>query len=428
MFNHHSPLRGISRTLLFLVVAIALVGAQPARGDDRPLPLQLSFISSVVQLYDEAYLYPGYDHYSWNQYEFGAGNKQRGQEWLLRGTIPGSAAAPQQWAQLKAAFIQAGWSVVNEASAGGILEHKRGSIVSWAQVAINDGVRVTSIEVGPNPSKLTLKPPNGQAETFDIATQEFPYLSPLPDMKPRAGREAVQPFWVQIKDAPKPEMIAEKALVREYQRPAGLSNLQFLETYRDALARAGWAIVSESNGADASLTGHYSKSPRDLWASLHLNRESIQFAVADGGVDLQSTLGKECHVALYGVLFDFNQSTLKPESDSVLRSLLGLLEKRPALHLEIQGHTDIVGDAAYNQTLSEARAAAVVKWLNAHHIAAARLTSHGYGKSQPIADNGSDEGRAKNRRVEVVDPNCKPAHAAHERPGLSPVHGVSISQ
>ena len=109
---------------------------------------------------------------------------------------------------------------------------------------------------------------------------------------------------------------------------------------------------------------------------------------------------------MYGVLFDFNKSTLQPASDPVLQQINSLLTKDATLKLEIQGHTDNVGGDAYNQTLSEARGRAVVAWLTQHGVAAGRLTAKGYGKTEPIADNSTDEGRAKNRRVEIADPRC----------------------
>jgi hypothetical protein len=74
--------------------------------------------------------------------------------------------------------------------------------------------------------------------------------------------------------------------------------------------------------------------------------------------------------------------------------------------LEVQGHTDNVGGDDYNQKLSDSRAAAVLVWLRAKGIAADRLTAHGYGLKVPIADNGSDEGRAKNRWVEIKKQGC----------------------
>ncbi|MBS2029250.1 MAG: OmpA family protein [Deltaproteobacteria bacterium] len=75
--------------------------------------------------------------------------------------------------------------------------------------------------------------------------------------------------------------------------------------------------------------------------------------------------------------------------------------------VEIGGHTDNVGTHDYNLKLSDARAAAVKDWLTAHGIAAGRLTSHGYGDTQPIVPNDSELNRAKNRRVELKKPNCK---------------------
>ena len=107
------------------------------------------------------------------------------------------------------------------------------------------------------------------------------------------------------------------------------------------------------------------------------------------------------------MLFDFNKSTLKPESDAVLRQVGALMKQDTALKLEIQGHTDNVGSDAYNQPLSEARAHSVVTWLTQGGVAPARLTARGYGKTRPIATNATDEGRAQNRRVEIANPACK---------------------
>jgi outer membrane protein OmpA-like peptidoglycan-associated protein len=85
-----------------------------------------------------------------------------------------------------------------------------------------------------------------------------------------------------------------------------------------------------------------------------------------------------------------------------------LMAANSSTNLEIQGHTDDVGGDAYNQTLSEARARSVMIWLTQHGVAPAHMTAKGYGKTMPIADNKTDEGRMKNRRVEIADPRCKP--------------------
>src|SRR5260370_42429502 len=89
--------------------------------------------------------------------------------------------------------------------------------------------------------------------------------------------------------------------------------------------------------------------------------------VADAGaVDLGATLAKACHVALYGVLFDFNKSTLQPSSDAALQPVANIMAADKTLKLEGQGHTDNVGNDAYNQTLSEARAQAALAGLTQH--------------------------------------------------------------
>ncbi len=84
-----------------------------------------------------------------------------------------------------------------------------------------------------------------------------------------------------------------------------------------------------------------------------------------------------------------------------------MLAARAGLAIEVQGHTDNVGQDAYNATLSQARAQAVLDWLAANGIAAGRLEAQGYGKSRPVADNASDAGRAMNRRVELVRAGCQ---------------------
>ncbi len=106
-------------------------------------------------------------------------------------------------------------------------------------------------------------------------------------------------------------------------------------------------------------------------------------------------------VRLYGILFDFDQATLRPESEAALRQVLAALNARPALTADIEGHTDSAGATGYNQALSQRRAETVVAWLVAHGVAAERLRALGKGESEPVAGNDTAEGRALNRRVEI---------------------------
>lgn len=110
------------------------------------------------------------------------------------------------------------------------------------------------------------------------------------------------------------------------------------------------------------------------------------------------------HVAIYGILFDFNKADVKPESETALKEIAKLLQQDPKLKLHVVGHTDNVGDLKFNMDLSRKRADAVVKELiTKHGVASARLRADGVGPLAPVASNDTDEGRAKNRRVELVE-------------------------
>lgn len=117
---------------------------------------------------------------------------------------------------------------------------------------------------------------------------------------------------------------------------------------------------------------------------------------------MADTLAKDGRVAVYGINFDFDSATLRPESTVVLEQVAGLLRDDPALRITIEGHTDDVGGAAYNDALSGKRANSVKDWLVAAGIDGARLEAVGKGAGSPVATNGNDVGRAQNRRVELA--------------------------
>ncbi|TBN49858.1 OmpA family protein [Pseudomonas sp. BGI-2] len=101
------------------------------------------------------------------------------------------------------------------------------------------------------------------------------------------------------------------------------------------------------------------------------------------------------------VLFAFNKSELSASAQSQLDSLMGKLQNADVVSIKVIGHTDGVGSDEYNQALSERRASSVAAYLLSQGLAPNKLTSEGKGESQPVADNDTDEGRAKNRRVEL---------------------------
>ena len=120
----------------------------------------------------------------------------------------------------------------------------------------------------------------------------------------------------------------------------------------------------------------------------------------------QSQLGDELQslgrARLDGINFDFSSATLRPESEALLKQVAAMLKAHPEWSITLEGHTDSIGGAAYNKTLSEQRAAAVVANLIAKGVTAGRLKSVGFGMDKPVASNDNDGGRAQNRRVEIV--------------------------
>lgn len=125
--------------------------------------------------------------------------------------------------------------------------------------------------------------------------------------------------------------------------------------------------------------------------------------IAAGGRDLYDRLAKDGRVATQGILFATNSDRIRPESTPTLAEIGKMLKDHPDLRIGIEGHTDSDGEEAYNQELSERRAAAVKAFLvETHGISGDRLQTAGFGESRPVADNATPEGKQQNRRVELV--------------------------
>ena len=108
-------------------------------------------------------------------------------------------------------------------------------------------------------------------------------------------------------------------------------------------------------------------------------------------------------ISLYGIEFEFGKATIKPESYPLLDEVAATLTNHPGVEVEIQGHTDDIGTDQYNLELSQKRAESVRQYLiDVHMLEPVRLIPIGYGESKPVADNSTEEGRAKNRRVDFV--------------------------
>ena len=150
----------------------------------------------------------------------------------------------------------------------------------------------------------------------------------------------------------------------------------------NVLAPPGWLLFQLTNGnGDTYITN---------------------LRIAKGAVPLYDRMMSDGKFVTYGITFDVGKATIKPESMGEINRIVQLMNENPTLKFSVEGHTDSTGNAASNQTLSEQRAQAIVDKLVELGIAKDRLTAVGKGQNSPIADNTTDEGRAKNRRVEFV--------------------------
>ena len=196
---------------------------------------------------------------------------------------------------------------------------------------------------------------------------------------------------------------------KEKGRP--ISMLQIVRNYEAAIKQAGGKILGGDERRVAAeirkggaLTGVYVEAfneGRDYNLTIVESQTMQQEVVADAkamGNDLVNT-GR---TIVHGIYFDTASATIKPESEPALAQMVKLLNSSPALKVYVVGHTDSVGSLESNLKLSSARADSVVKAITAKGIAASRLKSAGVGPYSPVASNDTDEGKAKNRRVELV--------------------------
>lgn len=189
------------------------------------------------------------------------------------------------------------------------------------------------------------------------------------------------------------------------------SELQIQRNHENAIQKLGGKVIYSEKGLSclklvkdgketwievrAEFTGKY-------WLYIVQKQDMAQDIVADAAA-MGSDINATGHVAVYGIYFDSGKSLIKPESAQAIGEIAKLLNGQPALKLYVVGHTDNVGGVESNVRLSQDRAEAVLQALvRDHGIAPHRLLAFGCGLFSPVAPNDSEEGRAKNRRVELV--------------------------
>jgi OmpA-OmpF porin, OOP family len=200
----------------------------------------------------------------------------------------------------------------------------------------------------------------------------------------------------------------------EYGKNA--STIQIGRNYQNAITKIGGEILFQQLPyGGGSTTLKLVRDAKELWVKIaigdsgniyHLDiieKAGMEQNITANADAWKSDINSTGHAAIYGIYFDTDQAAIKPESEAALKEIVALLKKNPTLNIRLVGHTDSTGDFAHNMTLSDARAKAVMTALTSKYgVPATRLSGHGVGPLAPVASNDTEDGRAKNRRVELV--------------------------
>lgn len=195
------------------------------------------------------------------------------------------------------------------------------------------------------------------------------------------------------------------------------SALQLLRNYQNAVKGIGGETVYErmpKDGDGGEITMKVATGGKEVWVRVEPGifsapTQSYKIQVVEVAAmqqvvtanKLLDELNRNGFIALY-INFDTGKSDLKADGQATVAEIVKMLKAAPAMKVAIEGHTDNVGQPAANKALSEARARSVMSAVVAGGIDAKRLSAAGFGQDKPIADNRGEEGRAKNRRVELV--------------------------
>jgi outer membrane protein OmpA-like peptidoglycan-associated protein len=201
-------------------------------------------------------------------------------------------------------------------------------------------------------------------------------------------------------------------LKENVQTPSGL---QIVRNYTNAIKKLGGQLVYEwEDGGAQYVTLKLVKDGQEVWAQVSgggnglyfvniVEKEAMEQDVVADASSMANSIRETGKVALYGIYFDTGKATLKPESQPTLQEIAKLLKSDASLKLYVVGHTDNTGGFDANMKLSMDRAAAVVNALvSQHSVSASSLKAFGDGPTAPVATNSTEEGKALNRRVELV--------------------------
>ncbi len=260
-----------------------------------------------------------------------------------------------------------------------------------------------------------------QIQAQEAELKDTPYFSGMPNYTIYDGEE-IEFDSYNFFNGKNCTVVEGKKLKRIYvlkEDAQKSSVIQIMRNYANSVRNMGGTVIFEGAPQDADcadnnglnmIIGKVTKGGNEMWvevASLGGDDYYLTIVLKElmkqdvTASDMFEALNRDGRIALY-INFDTGKSIIRDESKPIIDQIVKMLKSNPEFKLSVEGHTDNVGSPSSNKILSEERAKAVVSAILNQDIDAERLSPVGYGQDKPISDNNTEEGRAKNRRVELV--------------------------
>ncbi len=246
-------------------------------------------------------------------------------------------------------------------------------------------------------------------------SKDHPLISRMPDFYISEYKYTDYASHKFIDQDKKPVFVEGSKYYIEYKLNKGATEpgeLKIRRNIQDALKKIGGKVIFDDNfnrcstivlEKDGNETWIDVRSTNNMYRLNTITKKVMEQNVVATAEVMGNDINSTGHVSIYGIYFDTGKADIKPESDAAIAEIAKLLQNNPALKIYVVGHTDSVGSFDSNMKLSKERAEAVAKALiTKYSIAPDRLKSHGVSSLAPVASNDTEEGRQKNRRVELV--------------------------
>jgi len=262
---------------------------------------------------------------------------------------------------------------------------------------------------------LSIPLPAAAQQKDDKDCKDHPLFTRMPDYWIHHCKEVDFDAYPFVIAKGKTEQVEGKLWQINYRAQSTLkskpSELQIVRNFENAVKKLGGTVVYSEK---PKTTFKVNKDGKEIWVDLLtdwtssytltiLEKKGMEQDIIANADALLNDLKNSGHVAVSGIFFDTGKSDLKPESEQAISEIGKLLKKDAGLKVYVVGHTDNVGGLESNMKLSQARAEAVMQALvKTYGIAASRMQAFGNGPYAPVSSNDNDEGKARNRRVELV--------------------------